>query len=193
MDQYMNWENHINHVIKKISRALGMIRHAKIFLPLTTLQTMYKSIVQPYFRFCCPVWGSCGVTALSKRQTLQNCAARLMTDSSYKTSASPFIEKLGWLTVNDFIETETLKMVYKSKHFQLAPKYLNSMFIKLSEFRNRQLHDSDTNLYVPLLKSACGQKSFSSRGAKLMNSQQTEVKKGKSLIQFVNLLKNHRP
>ena len=32
VDQYMNWENHINHV-KKISRALGMIRHAKNFLP----------------------------------------------------------------------------------------------------------------------------------------------------------------
>ena len=169
-----------------------MIRHAKNFLPLTTLQIMYKSIVEPYFRFCCPVWGSCGVTALGKLQTLQNRAARIVTDSSFKTSASPIIEKLGWLTVNDLIETETLKMVYKSKN-QLAPEYLNSMFIKLSEFRNRQLRDSNTDLYVPLLKSACGQKSFSYRGAKLWNSQQTEVKKAKSLTQFVKLLKNHRP
>ena len=53
--------------------------------------------------------------------------------------------------MNDLIETETLKMVYKSKH-QLAPEYLNSMFVKLSEFRNRNLRDSDTDLYVPLLK-----------------------------------------
>ena len=52
--------------------------------------------------------------------------------------------------MNDLIETETLKMVYKSKN-QLAPEYL-------SEFRNRQLRDSDTDLYVPLLKTACGQK-----------------------------------
>ena len=115
-----------------------------------------------------------------------------LTDSSYKTSASPIIEKLGWLTVNDLIETETLKMVYNSKN-QLAPEHLNSMFIKFSEFRNRQLRDSDIDLYVPLLKSACGQKSFSYRGAKLWNSQQTEVKKAKSLTQFVKLLKNHRP
>ena len=95
VDQYMNWKNHINHVIKKISRALGMIRHAENFLPLTTLQTLYKSIVEPCFRFCCPVWGSCGVTALSKLQTLQNRAARIVTDSSYKTSAFPVLEKLG--------------------------------------------------------------------------------------------------
>ena len=147
-----------------------MIRLAKNFLPLTTLQSLYKSVVEPYFRFCCPVWGSCGVTALSKLQTLQNRAARIVTDSSYKTSAFLILEKLGWLTVNDLIETETLKMVYKSKN-QLAPEYLNSMFVKLSEFRNRQLRDSDTDLYVPLLKMACGQKSFSTRGAKLWNSQ----------------------
>ena len=60
-----------------------------------------------------------------------------------------YICDLGWLTVNDLIETETLKIVYKSKN-QLAPEYLNSMFIKLSEFRNRQLRDSDTDLYAPL-------------------------------------------
>ena len=113
MDQYKNWENHIGHVIKKISRALGMIRLAKSFLPLTTLQTLYKSIVEPYFRFCCPVWRSCGGTALDKLQRLQNRAARIVTDSSYKTSAFPILDKLGWLTVNDLLETETLKMVYK--------------------------------------------------------------------------------
>ena len=53
--------------------------------------------------------------------------------------------------MNDLIETETLKMVYKSNN-QLAPEYPNSMFIKLSEFGNRQLRDSDTDFYVPLLK-----------------------------------------
>ena len=92
----------------------------------------------------------------------------------------------------NYIETETLKMVHKSKN-QLAPEYLNSMFVKLSKFRNRQLRDSDTDLYVPLLKTACSQKSFSHRGAKLWNSQQTEVKKAKSFTQLVKSLKNHRP
>ena len=168
-----------------------MIQQAKNFLPLTTLQTMYKCIVEPYFRFCCPVFGSCGVTTVGKLQTLQHRAARIVTDSSYKTSASPIIKKLEWLTVNDFIETETLKMVYKSIN-QLALEYQNSMFIKLSEYRNRQLRDSDTDLYVPLVKSACGQNSFPYRGVKLWNNQQADVKKAKSFTKFVKSLKNHR-
>ena len=92
----------------------------------------------------------------------------------------------------NYIETETLKMLFISKN-QLAPEYLNSMFVKLSKFRNRQLRDSDTDLYVPLLQTACSQKSFSHRGAKLWNSQQTEVKKAKSFTQLVKSLKNHQP
>ena len=94
--------------------------------------------------------------------------------------------------MNDLIETDTLKMVFKSKN-KLAPEYLNSIFAKLSEFRNRQLRDSDTDLYVSVLKTACDQKSFSYRGAKPWNSQQTEVKKANSFTQFVESLKNHRP
>ena len=77
MDQYMNWENRIDHVIKKISRALGVIRLAQNVLPLTTFQTLYKSIVEPYFRFCCPFWGSCGVNVLGKLHARQNRAARI--------------------------------------------------------------------------------------------------------------------
>ena len=57
------------------------------------------------------------------------------------------------------------------------------------------LDTSSSLVFHPRLsiKSACGQKSFSYRGAKLWNSQQTEVKKAKSLTQFVKSLKNHRP
>ena len=57
VDQYLNWDVHIAEVIEKKSRALGMIRHAKQYLPVNILQTMYRSMVEPYFRFCCPVWG----------------------------------------------------------------------------------------------------------------------------------------
>ena len=83
-------------------------------------------------------------------------------------------------------------MVCKSIN-QLAPEYLISTFTKLSEFSNRQLRDSDSDLHVPFQKTTCGQKSFSYRGAKPWNNKKTEAKKAKSCIQFVKSLKSHRP
>ena len=70
-------------------------------------------------------------------------------------------------------------MVYKLVN-QQAPKYLTSMFLRLSDISNRQLRDSDNDLHVPFQRTACGQKSFSYRGAKLCNDQSTEPKKAKS-------------
>ena len=111
MDQYLSWDVHIAEGINKISRALVIICHAKQYFPLSALQTIYRSMVEPYFRFCCPVWGMCGTTALNKLQKIQNRAARIVTNSPYRMSAPPIIKQLEWLTVNNLIETETLKMV----------------------------------------------------------------------------------
>ena len=109
VDQYLSWDVHAAKVIKKISRALGMIRHAKQYLPLSILQTMYRIMIEPYFRFCCPVWGVCGTTALNKLQKLQNRAARIVTNSSYRMSAPSIIRQLGWQTVKELIEQKQCK------------------------------------------------------------------------------------
>ena len=45
-------------------------------------------------RYCCPVWGSCGSTAINELQKLQNRAARIVTNSRYDASAKPIIKKL---------------------------------------------------------------------------------------------------
>ena len=96
-------------MVKKISKALGMLQYSKQYLPIKSVQTMYKSLVEPYFRYCCPVWGGgvCGITAIDKLQKLHNREARIVTNIPYNASALPIIRKLGWQTVNDLIVKET--------------------------------------------------------------------------------------
>ena len=159
MDQYLNWDVHITEVTKKISRALGMIGHAKHCLPLNILQTMYRSMVEPYFRFRCPIWGGCGTTAFNKLQKLQNRAARIVTNSPYRMFALSIIRQLGWQTMNELIRTETLKMVYRSINREVS-EYLTRLLERLSESSDRQLRNTCNDLYVPFLKIACSQKCF---------------------------------
>ena len=49
VDQFLSWEEHISALIKKISSGIGMLRHGKRYFPLTTVHSMYKSIIEPYF------------------------------------------------------------------------------------------------------------------------------------------------
>ena len=68
-------------------------------------------------------------------------------NSAYDASALPIIRKLDWPTINELIESETLKMVYKSVNDQ-APTYLAEMFVRVSDsskrvLRNRPFSDSE--------------------------------------------------
>ena len=81
VEQELKWTNHLTTVTKKISRGIGILRYAKQYLPPATIETMYRSLVEPYFRYCCQVWGNTGVSITGKLQKLQNRAAKLITNS----------------------------------------------------------------------------------------------------------------
>ena len=66
VDQHLNWKEKISTIKKKVSRGIGMLKYSKKYLPLLTIQSMYKSLVEQYFGCCCPVWGSCGTTAINE-------------------------------------------------------------------------------------------------------------------------------
>ena len=82
-------------------------------------------------------------------QKLQNRAARIVTNSSYDSSASALIKTLNWPTVADMIKVETACMVYKSIN-DLAPDYLSEMFTKNSAYSRKNLRNTATDLQVPL-------------------------------------------
>ena len=152
-----------------------MLRFSKKYPPIVTVQTMYRSLLEPHFRYSCPVWGVAGINAINSLQKLQNRAARIVTNSAYDASALPIIRKLGWPTINELIESETLKKVYKSVNNQ-APIYLTEMFVRLSDACKRELRNTKTDFAVPRRKSAFGQKCFSYKCAKLWNDLSVEVK-----------------
>ena len=160
-----------------------MLRFSKQYLPIVTGQKMYRSLVEPYLRYSCPVWAVYGANAINKLQKFHNRAAKIVTNSTYDASALLIIRKLGWPTINELIESETSRMVYKSVNDQ-APTYLEAMFVKLSDSSKRELRNTETYLAVPRCKSAFGQKCFSYKGAKLWNDLSTKVKTSKTYEVF---------
>ena len=61
---------------------------------------------------------------------------------------------------------------------------MTKLFTKYSDDRERTLRSTETDLRLPLLKTANGQKAFSYRGAKLWISLQREAKLAPSLKTF---------
>ena len=69
---------------------------------------------------------------MSRFQKLQNRAARIATNSSFDTPSSQLIEKLGWKTVIELIDTESKTMIFNSLN-EFAPPYLRSFLGKICD------------------------------------------------------------
>ena len=130
IDRNLNWEEHINNVRSKVSHAIGFLNYCRKFLPQNTLSKMYWGIVKPHFRFCCLVWGCCGVVKLQTLEKLQNKAAEIVTKSSFDTASIDLIQSLNWPSVSDIIRSENATTVYKSIN-SLVPEYHSSLFEKI--------------------------------------------------------------
>ena len=159
VDNCLDWKEHIKAVSTKASRAIGFLKHAKNILPMASLKTLYSSIVETHFRYCCSVWGCCGTTDINQLQKLQNRAARIVTNSSYDAPSRPLIESLGWMTIREHIDQDSRSMVYKSIN-GLAPQYMSNLFIRNSTCNSRSLRNTATDLRLPKKTSVDGQKCF---------------------------------
>ena len=70
IDDQLTWKDHISQVSSKVVRAIEYIKYARKFLPRETMRMLYLGLVEPHFRYCCAVWGSCGTVLKQKIEKL---------------------------------------------------------------------------------------------------------------------------
>ena len=160
IDCSLDWKEQIKAVSSKVSRAVGFLRHAKSFVPKETLRPLYTGIVDPHFWCYCSVWGCTGLTEINQLQKLQNCAARIITNSSFDAPSKPLIKGLGWKTVEELAAGESRTMVFKSLN-ELPPQYVCDLFSRNSSCSSYSLRDTGTDLRLPMKRSASGKRCFS--------------------------------
>ena len=108
-------------VTAKASLAIGLLKYAEKYLPIAVVKTLYSSIVEPYFQYCCSVWGCCNSTDILKLQRLQNREARVLTNSQFDALSRPLIQSLGWQTIGQLIDRQSKLTVFKCLN-DLAPR-----------------------------------------------------------------------
>ena len=128
-------------------------------------------LVEPRLRFCCSLWGTCGITTRCTLEKLQNRVIRITTDSPYDAPAKPLLRQLILPSVAVMILQESGSMIYKAINGQTL-LYLSSLFNSTSVVTNRMIRNSNLNLRTLRMKARFGQNSFVYRGATIWNSLQ---------------------
>ena len=159
IDETLSWKKHMKELSKKIASGIGALKRLMPFISKNTAVIIYKALIEPYFDYCSSVWYGISDTLSKKLQKLQNRAARVITKSTYDTSAKPLLNSLNW----DDLGTRRKKLQDSSYN--------------LRNLENKQLLPKPPR--TNYLKS-----SISYSGAALWNSLPVEVRSAESLQIF---------
>ena len=89
IDNKLNWNEHIHDVVNKCKRAIFAIKRTigrKWGLSPDKMLWVYKTVIIPKITYACVVWASnLTDTQVSKLNTIQSLAAKLITRSNSRT------------------------------------------------------------------------------------------------------------
>ena len=137
----------------------------KLTVPLESLVLQYKTLTEPYFRYCNTVWGYCNETLLDKLQVLQNKVARVIKGSKFLQTNHPvLLKELCWLNVRQLIFTDTAILMYRVAN-NLAPGTISDMYQVANSVHNYNTrYSSDGNFFLNRPNTTKGQRSTTFSG-----------------------------
>ena len=92
IDENLSWKNHLDCVITKISKTIGMIAKLRHSVPSSVLTNIYKSLILLYLTYGLVAWGNTSKNYLNKIVVLQKRVLRLIYFVDRKEHAIPLFE-----------------------------------------------------------------------------------------------------
>ena len=184
INDHLTWDDHVTYLSSKVSRNINLLRRLSWFLPRRVLMTFYSAYILPSFDYCDVVWHSCSAKLVTKLESLQNYAGRIILKKRRFCSATAVRKTLGWSTLQSRRELHTAIQAFKSLN-GMDPGYLAPLLTPSSSIHNHRTRASTTDLlHLPQVSTNFGKKSFAFRAASVWNALPAETRQLKSLHAF---------
>ena len=106
---------HINSLVDKCSRHLGILKTLKYKLNRKALETIFTLYVRPILEYADIIWSGAPQHLLSKLDyILTNKAMRIITGTPARSSISALYNETGWLSLSKRRAIHVLKMMFKA-------------------------------------------------------------------------------
>jgi len=152
--------------------------------------TIGCTIVASHLDYCNSLLYGAPSTSLDRLQRSQGMLARVVTQSSSRTSARPLLQSLLWLPIRQRISHKGATLTFKARRMS-APPYLNSLLNDHVPSRTLR-HSSAPRLIVPRTRTELAKRAFFVAAPTLWNSLPVDVIDGNSLLSFKKYFKTHQ-
>ena len=107
-------------------RGIGILKVTGKFLNRESLILIYRTLIEPYLRYCSIVWGQCNETQKDKLQALQNKAARAIAKVKFNVADhTRLLQDLGWLNVRNLLKLDMGIFMYKCQNKLMSDSITN--------------------------------------------------------------------
>ena len=134
LDSNLSFEKHLNDKLIKANKNVGILKYLSNFLPLKTLDQMYKALVRSHLDYCDIIYhippnlnhSPLGVSLhslMEKVERIQYQAALAISGAWSGSSRSKLYEELGWETLSDRRTCRRILQIHKIFNNK-TPSYL---------------------------------------------------------------------
>jgi hypothetical protein len=156
LDSKLTWTEHIDHLCKKISTGIYVVRRIKWIAGLAAAKTAYFALVESHIRYGLLVWGGTSIHNLNRILLLQKKAVRTLANLEPRHTCRQAFQDLEIMTVVSLYILESILYVDK-----------------LHPLKNRDFHSYSTRhgyrLNLPIHRTSLLEKKPSYTGCKLRN------------------------
>jgi len=190
LDSQLSLSDHITAMCRAGFYQLRQIRPAILSLTLDAAKTLVQAFIACRLDWCNSLLYGVPENLLRKVQSVQNAAARLLTNTRRRDHITPVLRQLHWLPIQRRVEFKIVCLVHQSLA-STAPTYLSADIQLASEHRRHLRSSSHRSLVVPRTRTTFGDRSFTVAGPRLWNSLPATLRQITSYRQFRRQLKTH--
>lgn len=186
IDEFINFKNHIDYLIGKLSKYVGLFFKLRFYLPFIALMNLYRSLFEPHLNYCNAIWCNTHPTYLQKLIVLQKKVIRAISWSEYRAPSNPLFHRFKLLKLTECNYLHNACIMFSVVN-ELNPKLSQLIPVNTAShgYGTRKKH---------LLRGKkrilhCTRLSIVYKGPQIWNELDDSVKKAKNLYLFKKKLK----
>ena len=161
IDYKLSWNNHIDTILLKIRRTVGLLLKLRHFVPFSTLISIYHSLIAPYLQYSLIAWGQASKSQLNKLLVLQKRALHFIHFAKPCDHAIPLFINTKILPIN-FLYYQLLSETTSDVRNNLVPTNIQELFLPLSHVHSYGTRSSTSqNFYIKKSNLEIQKNSFS--------------------------------
>jgi hypothetical protein len=179
----LTWSDHINELVTKASRCIGLLKRIGRDVPRQCLEILYKSMIRPIMEYADVIFDGSADASLKRLEDTQRLAAIACTGAYKHTRHINLLEDLGWSPLSIRRKHHRMNLMFKIQN-GISPTYLSDICPPLTRDRTDYNLRTGMNITVPAQRTTTYQNSFIPQSIKDWNNLDLTLRNNPSIENF---------